>query len=274
MPYRVEPALALLKAKPPSDQRYRAEVKIDGYRLAVHIEPTGVRIITRGGHDWTERFPAIADEARKLGVASAILDGEAAVLDDQGRSDFGALQRSLGGRGKLPSPGSIFIAFDVLYLDGHDLQNMELSSRRHLLEQLIADRDGPIQFSEEIDGDGGAIFRAACEHGLEGVIFKDADSTYRSGRTADWIKVKCIASESFFIVGYEKSSTARGGLGSLLLAARKGDELQYVGSVGTGFKYNDAVRARGSGQARDQAARGRVQRSSQGRRMGKTDFDR
>jgi bifunctional non-homologous end joining protein LigD len=245
MPYRVEPALALLKAKPPSDQRYRAEVKIDGYRLAVHIEPTGVRIITRGGHDWTHRFPAIADEARKLGVASAILDGEAAVLEDQGRSDFGALQRSLGGRGgRLPSSSSIYVAFDLLYLDGHDLQKMELSSRRHLLEQLIADRDGPIRFSEEIEGEGGAIFRAACEHGLEGVIFKDADSTYRSGRTADWIKVKCIASESFFIVGYEKSSTARGGLGSLLLAARKGDGLQYVGSVGTGFKYNDAVQLR------------------------------
>jgi bifunctional non-homologous end joining protein LigD len=245
MPYRVEPALALLKATPPKDERYRAEVKIDGYRLAIHIEPTGVRIITRGGHDWTERFPAIADEARQLGVASAILDGEAAVLDEQGRSDFGALQQSLGGRGgKLPSSGSIFIAFDVLYLDGHDLQKMELSSRRHLLEQLVGDRDGPIQFSQEIEGEGGAIFRAACEHGLEGVIFKNADSTYRSGRTADWIKVKCIASESFFVVGYERSSTARGGLGSLLLAAHNGDALQYVGSVGTGFKYNDAVQLR------------------------------
>jgi bifunctional non-homologous end joining protein LigD len=76
------------------------------------------------------------------------------------------------------------------------------------------------------------------------VIFKNADSTYRSGRTADWIKVKCIASESFFVVGYERSSTARGGLGSLLLAAHNGDALQYVGSVGTGFKYNDAVQLR------------------------------
>lgn len=93
MPYRVEPASALLKAKPPSDQCYRAELKIDGYRLTIHIEATGVRIVTRGGHDWTERFPSIADEARQLGIASAILNGEAAVLDVQGRSDFGALQR-------------------------------------------------------------------------------------------------------------------------------------------------------------------------------------
>ena len=98
---------------------------------------------------------------------------------------------------------------------------MELSSRRHLLEQLLADRDGLIQFSEENDGEGGAIFRAACGHCLDGIIFKDGDSAYRSGRTADWIKVNCIASESFFIVGYEKTSTARNGLGSLLLVARK-----------------------------------------------------
>ncbi len=144
------------------------------------------------------------------------------MLDDEGRSDFGALQRSLGGRGgKLPSSSSIYVVFDLLYCDGHDLQTMELSSRRHLLEQLLADRDGLIQFSEENDGEGGAIFRAACGHCLDGIIFKDADSAYRSGRTADWIKVNCIASESFFIVGYEKTSTARNGLGSLLLVARK-----------------------------------------------------
>ena len=178
----------------------------------------------------------------ELGVGSAILDGEAVVLDVQDRTDFGALQRSLGGRGgTLASRDSMFFAFDLLYLDGHDLQKMELSSRRHLLEELLAGREGTIRFSEQVEGDAGSIFHAACEHGLEGVIFKDPDSPYRSGRTGDWIKVKCVASESFFVVGYEKSATARGGLGSLLLAARKGDGLQYVGSVGTGFKYRNAV---------------------------------
>src|SRR4051812_31861672 len=92
MPYRVEPALALLQPKPPSDPRFIAELKFDGYRLAIHVEPSGVRVLTRGGHDWTARFPAIADEAKALGLASAILDGEAVVLDERGRSDFGALQ--------------------------------------------------------------------------------------------------------------------------------------------------------------------------------------
>jgi hypothetical protein len=105
------------------------EVKWDGYRLAVHIEPSGVRIITRGGYDWTERFPAIADDARRLAVKTAILDGEAVVLDDKGRSDFGMLQRALG---RLPSPyeaGAIILfTFDLLYLDGRDLSRCRNAS--------------------------------------------------------------------------------------------------------------------------------------------------
>ncbi|MBB2718196.1 UNVERIFIED_ORG: ATP-dependent DNA ligase [Rhizobium etli] len=84
MPDRVEPCLALLKKVPPNGPDWAFEVKWDGYRLAIHLEPKGVRIITRGGHDWTHRFPTIAEAARKLGVGTAILDGEAVVLDKEG----------------------------------------------------------------------------------------------------------------------------------------------------------------------------------------------
>lgn len=105
MPDRIEPCLALLKAKPPPGPDWIYEIKWDGYRVAVHIRPNSVRIITRGGHDWTDRFPAIAAAARSLGVGTAILDGEAAVLDGQSRSDFGAMQRSLGGRGGRKASG-------------------------------------------------------------------------------------------------------------------------------------------------------------------------
>lgn len=111
MAERIEPCLALLKPVPPKGPDWVFEVKWDGYRLAIHIEPKGVRIITRGGHDWTHRFPAIAEATSKLGVGTAILDGEAVVLDEEGRSDFGALQRSLGGRGgKRSSTESVFFA--------------------------------------------------------------------------------------------------------------------------------------------------------------------
>ena len=162
----------------------------------------GVRIITRGGHDWTDRFPAIAKAAKKLDVATAILDGEAVVLDEQGRSDFGLLQQSLGDRGgKRISTEVIFMAFDLLCFDGHDRRKLEFTARRHLLEGLIKIRDDVTRLSEEIEADGRRLFLAACEHGLEGIIAKDRESTYRSGRLGDWLKIKCVQSDGFAIVG-------------------------------------------------------------------------
>ncbi|OWW02383.1 ATP-dependent DNA ligase [Rhizobium sp. R72] len=241
MPTRVEPCLALLKKVPPKGPDWLFEVKWDGYRLAIHIEPMGVRIITRGGHDWTHRFPSIAEAARNLGVGTTILDGEAIVLDREGRSDFGALQRSLGGRGgKRSSTESVFMAFDLLYFDGHDLTGMELSARRHLLEDVLDGATGAIQLSEAVHGDGAELLANACSIGLEGIIAKHRDQPYRSGRTGDWLKIKCVQSESFMIVGYEQSAVARAGIGSLLLAGRKRHDWVYVGSVGTGFNTGEA----------------------------------
>lgn len=241
MPERVEPCLALLRRAPPQGSDWLYEIKWDGYRLAIHIEPKGVRVITRGGHDWTHRFPGIANAAKKLGVGTAILDGEAVVLNQDGNSDFGALQRSLGGRGgKRASTEAVFFAFDLLYFDGHDLTQTELSVRRHLLEDFLEGAVGAVQLSEEVHGDGGQLVANACSLGLEGIIAKHRDRPYRAGRTGDWVKIKCVQSESFMIVGYERSRSARGGVGSLLLAARRGDDWVSVGSVGTGFKTADA----------------------------------
>jgi bifunctional non-homologous end joining protein LigD len=246
MPDRIEPCLALLKARPPKGDDWVYEIKWDGYRLSVHVEPTGIRILTRGGHDWTDRFPAIKQAALWLPVGTAILDGEAVVLDKQGRSDFGLLQQSLGGRGgKKSSSDAVFMAFDLLYFDGHDLRNSELDMRRHLLQDLLpAGEQGNIRLSEEIEADGDQLLASACEHGLEGIIAKRRDSPYRSGRLGDWLKIKCTQSDGFAIVGYEKSSESFGGIGRLLLAARKGDEFVYVGGVGTGFNQRSAAELR------------------------------
>lgn len=243
MPQRIDPCLALLKPTVPTGVNWLIEVKWDGYRLAIHIDSKDVRIITRGGHDWTHRFPAIAAAARELKVHTAILDGEAVVLDGSGRSDFGALQRSLGGRGgKRVSTESILMAFDLLYLDGHDLTGSDLSLRRHLLEDLVVPRaEGAIRLSEEVEADGAQLPEHACQVGLEGIIAKQRDQPYRSGRTGDWLKIKCVRSESFMIVGYEASAAARGGIGSLLLAGKRGYDWIYVGAVGTGFNGNDAA---------------------------------
>jgi bifunctional non-homologous end joining protein LigD len=238
MPDRVEPCLATLAAKAPAGPQWAYEIKWDGYRLHVHVEPSGVRIITRGGHDWTHRFPAIARAAGALGASAAIIDGEAVVLDEEGRSSFPKLQQVLGGRGgKRVAPEALFYAFDVLYLEGVDLRPRSLDERRSELARLLAatDPEGWIRLSEEVEGDGGALLRHACAMGLEGLIAKDRRRPYRSGRGHDWLKIKCVESEGFVIVGYEPSAVARGGLGRLLLACREGDGLAYVGGVGTGF---------------------------------------
>ncbi|MBZ9775174.1 non-homologous end-joining DNA ligase [Mesorhizobium sp. CO1-1-8] len=246
MPERIEPCLALLQPKVPVGPDWLFEVKWDGYRLAVHIDRQDVRILTRGGHDWTHRFPSIAASAKKIGVHTAILDGEAVVLDPQGRSDFGALQRSLGGRGgKRTSTESVMMVFDLLYLDGHDLTGSELAVRRHLLEDLIvAGGDGAIRLSEEVEADGAGLLEHVCHAGLEGIIAKRRQQPYRSGRTGDWLKIKCIQSETFKIIGYELSAAARGGIGSLLLAGKRGNDWVYVGAVGTGFNSKEAASLR------------------------------
>lgn len=240
MPDRIEPCLALLQGKPPSGPDWAFEVKWDGYRLAIHIGPgRKVRIITRGGHDWTGRFPSIAHDAGEFGMDSAIIDGEAVVLDERGASDFGALQKALGGRGgKRSAAQAVLYAFDLLYLNGQDLRAMPLSDRRELLEDMLSlQPHGSIRLSEEIVADGAALLKQACAMGLEGIIAKRRSAPYRSGRGGEWLKIKCVQSESFVIIGYEPSRIALGGIGRLLLAARQLGHLVYAGGVGTGFTH-------------------------------------
>lgn len=235
MPDRVEPCLALLSSKVPTGADWSYEVKWDGYRLAVHVDRGRVCVITRGGHDWTHRFPTIAREAAELDVETAILDGEAVVLDERGASDFGALQKALGGRGgKRHAEEAKLYAFDILYLNGHDLRSIPQDDRRHMLEGILNDA-GVIMMSEDVDADGAAFLRQACAMGLEGIIAKRRSAPYRSGRGGEWLKIKCVQSEGFVVIGYEPSTAALGGIGKVLLAARKGEDLVYVGGVGTGF---------------------------------------
>ncbi|KSV79020.1 DNA ligase [Sinorhizobium sp. GL2] len=244
MPRRVEPCVATLVDKPPKGPAWAFEVKWDGYRLAVHVEPGEVRAITRGGYDWTKKFGAIAAEARELGHPSLIIDGEAVVLDDQGRSDFGLLQRAVGKKPSLHEPSEIiFYAFDLLYLDGRDLRALPLSERRQLLEPIVAGRTGAIRFSEEVQADGAEFFQVACEMGLEGIIAKRRDKPYHSGRRPEWLKIKCARRDWFVVVGYEPS-TMPGAVGRLLLAAKKGDNLVYVGGCGTGWSNKESVQLR------------------------------
>lgn len=233
MPARVPPCVATLASNPPEGPAWAYEVKWDGYRIALHIEPGRLRILTRNGHDWTARFPAIVADVPQLGVTTAIIDAEAVVLDDEGRSDFHMLERALGRPSGRGASDVIAMAFDLLYLNGRDLRGLPEAERRQMLEPLLASGTEAIKLSEEVDATGEDFYRVACHLGLEGIVCKRRDSPYRSGRRPEWIKVKCTRRDWFAIVGFEPSATGR--IRRLLLAAKKGQGLVYVGSVGTGF---------------------------------------
>ncbi|MCC6677755.1 MAG: DNA ligase D [Phycisphaerales bacterium] len=209
------------------------EVKFDGYRLLARRTPAGVRIITRGGKDWTSKFGPIAEAMAALDVDSAVIDGEAAIMDAAGRSSFQALQKAIkhGDYGRLT-----FHVFDLLYCDGFDLTSSPLLARKALLHRIIPANGSTLRYSDHVEADGSTVQRDACRLGLEGIISKRGDAPYVQARSPSWVKFKCGLRQEFIIVGYTGPTGGRRHFGSLLLAAHDGeDRLVYAGRVGTGF---------------------------------------
>jgi bifunctional non-homologous end joining protein LigD len=237
MPAEVEVELAtLVDAVPPGDA-WVHEIKYDGYRALCEIRDGEARLITRGGKDWTDRFAAIAEEAAKLPAERALLDGEVVVLEADGKSSFQALQNALS---ENRQEDLVYFAFDLLYLDGYDLRPASLLDRKGALAELLAGRDGQengaIHLSGQIEGEGEAFFRQACQYGLEGIVSKRAAAPYRGGRGKDWLKVKCLNRQEFAIVGFTDPERSRVGFGALLLAVNDASgKLVFAGKVGTGF---------------------------------------
>jgi bifunctional non-homologous end joining protein LigD len=236
----VEPALATLRPSAPAGAKWVHEIKFDGYRTQARIREGRVTLLTRRGHDWTHRFgEAIAGALAKLEVREAIVDGEIIVEGSSGASDFSLLQADLGvGR----TDRLVFCAFDLLYVDGRDLRPVSLLERKATLEALLQGPLETLRFSEHFDENGEIVLRHACRLSLEGVISKDRNAPYRSGRGKDWIKSKCSERQEFVVAGYVPSSTSRSAIGSLVLgyyqAKRK---LVYAGRVGTGFTHKVAA---------------------------------
>jgi bifunctional non-homologous end joining protein LigD len=222
----IEPQLATLTADPPAGDEWHHELKYDGYRVQLIFDAHGARAFTRNGHDWSDRFPFVLAAVRELRCSSAILDGEMIVQDEQGRSDFDAFKRALG----CHPAALIFMAFDLLHLDGRDLRPERLEVRRAGLRDLVGCHDPAcrIQFSDHVDGDGAALFAAAERTGLEGIVSKRRGSRYRSGRSRDWLKVKCWTEGEFVVVGVE---TGRNGPPAALLARSEPGGLVYAGSA-------------------------------------------
>jgi bifunctional non-homologous end joining protein LigD len=235
----VRPLLASPAAHVPEGDDWLHEIKFDGYRTIARIDRGEVRLITRSGLDWTERYGVLAQAFRAVPCEQALIDGEIVVQDAHGLSSFSALQDALseGKTGELT-----FFAFDLIHLDGYELMEVPLIERKRALDALLAPLVGPtsaLQLSGHVLGNGRAFLEHAGDLNLEGVISKRADSAYRSGRSKSWLKIKVRPSDDFRIVGYSESK-AEGTFRGLLLAEEAPQGLRYVGRCGTGFSQSQA----------------------------------
>jgi len=222
--------LATFVDKPFDRPGWFFEIKWDGFRAIAEIEKAKVRLYSRNFISFHERYPAIGDALQQLGH-EAVLDGEIVVLDKKGKSDFQLLQKyQQTGAGILA-----YYVFDLLYLDGVDLRAAPLRRRKEALELLIRG-DDLIRTSDHVEEFGMAFFKAAVDQGVEGIIAKNASSSYREGaRGRDWLKIKARQEQEAVIGGFTEPRRSRKELGALVLGVYEGDDLVYVGHSGSGF---------------------------------------
>ncbi|HEX9887171.1 MAG TPA: DNA ligase D [Longimicrobiales bacterium] len=234
-----------------TDEGWVFELKYDGYRLVAGLARAGgeASLISRNGNDLTATFPEIDRAIRGLPFADLVLDGEVVVHDARGLPSFGRLQR----RGRLQNRRDIaratlelpavYYAFDLLGMEGLDLRALPLIDRKALLQALLPSV-GPIRYSEHIAGQGEAMYEHVVGMRLEGIVAKKADSPYRGGRSRSWYKIRAVRSGDFVVVGWTDPARGRAGFGALHVAQWRGDDLLYMGSVGTGFSDAQLAEAR------------------------------
>jgi bifunctional non-homologous end joining protein LigD len=233
--------LASIVEKPFDDPNWLFEIKWDGYRAVSFIENGDVSLVSRNQNDLSPRYPELQDLPKFVNAKTAILDGEVVVLDEQGRPSFSLMQQRTGIRshGRQGAPRHdlpiMYFVFDILYLDGYDLRRVNLDDRKRVLRQAL--RDGEIvRYSDHYSGAGMALFNAAKEKGLEGIIAKKRNSCYEERRSREWLKIKITQTVDCVIGGYTDPEGARQYFGSLVLGLYNDKkQLIHVGNAGTGF---------------------------------------
>jgi bifunctional non-homologous end joining protein LigD len=231
-PAFIPPQLAEETSATPDGPDWLHEIKLDGYRMQARKSGSKVSLLTRKGLDWTHRMRAVADAIAALPTDNLTVDGEVVVLDDRGISSFANLQASFNEGERYPLT---YFVFDLLHLDDRNTRDLTVRQRKALLAKILpATDDGTVRFSDHIDGKGPEIFAHACKLGTEGIISK-RDAPYRSGRTSDWLKSKCLLEQEFVIAGFTDSTEGPGRFGSLILGVYDGGQLVYSGRSGTGY---------------------------------------
>jgi bifunctional non-homologous end joining protein LigD len=229
MPDFIAPQLCGRLTRPPVEKNWLHEIKFDGYRIQIRVEDGSVTLKTRKGLDWTKKFSDIARLAADL--PDCIIDGEVCALDEHGAPDFGALQAALS---EGDTRDLVYFAFDFLFDGAEDLRPLSLIERKERLQKVLAKAvdDPRFRYVEHFETGGDAVLRSACKLNLEGVISKQNDAPYQSGRTDTWVKSKCRAGHEVVIGGYARNN---GRFRSLLVGLHRGDQFIYVGRVGTGY---------------------------------------
>lgn len=233
LPFSIaQPQLAKLSNQIPKGKDWIFEIKFDGYRILSYIENGSVKMMTRNNHDYSSKFEQVADSLSKFFKnESIILDGEIVVVDENGKTDFQALQNSIKG----DSQPLTYIVFDILAKGGNDLRELPLLKRKQILSKLLKKAPPNIVYSQQVKGNGEKCFEFAKQNGLEGIIAKKENSKYSGERNDDWLKIKCYQSQEFVIGGYTISEKKFKQISSLLLGYYKNDKLIYIGRTGTGM---------------------------------------
>ncbi|MGB8888309.1 MAG: non-homologous end-joining DNA ligase [Candidatus Korobacteraceae bacterium] len=242
MPHAIHPMLATLIDKPFDDDEWLYEIKWDGYRAIAYLDGKSVRLVSRNQNDLTAAYPELHAIPGHVRARTAILDGEIVALDEQGRPSFSLMQQRTGvGQGgrrirrtrdDIPV---VYYVFDVLYLDGYDVTQVELEKRKQLLASILI-TDDLVRYSDHYVGNGTALFEAAAQRGLEGIVAKRRHSCYVQKRSSEWLKLKIVKRQECVIGGYTDPRGSRENFGSIVLGLYDDQgRLIPVGQAGSGF---------------------------------------
>jgi bifunctional non-homologous end joining protein LigD len=242
MPHAIHPELATLVDDPFNSDEWLFEIKWDGYRALAYVEGGKVRLVSRNQNEFKD-YPELGEMPQYLRARNAIVDGEICALDEQGRASFSLMQQRTG----VVPPGQhrhrgapdrsvavVYYAFDLLYLDGYSLMQVDLEKRKQLLREVLVENER-FRYSEHFP-DGKALYDVARQRGLEGIVAKRRTSCYLPKRTREWLKMKITQMQECVIGGYTDPRGSREHFGSLVLGLYddKG-RLIPVGQAGTGF---------------------------------------
>ncbi|MEP3435407.1 MAG: DNA ligase D [Hoeflea sp.] len=231
-----KPQLAKLSDHVPEGDGWLHETKFDGYRCLAALGKGGVKLYTRTGLDWTERYVGLSEAFAALDCQNALIDGEVVSASKASGSSFSALQGDLE-KGRPV----IFMAFDLLELNGEKFVKRPLTERKEALALLLAGqaKETPIRYSEHVTGHGSEVFKAIEKAGGEGIISKACESTYAGSRSGSWLKIKTKLRQEFIVGGFSPSSAKHRPFASLLVGSRENGAFVYRGRVGSGFSEAD-----------------------------------